>query len=205
MTSSTPVSSTVSLRYATAFIDLAEDQKIVAKIEQDMRALADLLSGSADFASFVESPSVSKSSQQAVIEDIAKKLKLQSVTRNFLGVIIQNGRLAALPSLVRAVFNEISKRRGEMVVAVQSANVLSPAQQKALKDELDKATGKNVLLEASVDPDLLGGLIVTVGSQRIDNSVSGRLERLKTQMSRRSAQTLNDNDNEQKKPKKKEA
>lgn len=202
MTSSTPVSSTVSLRYATAFLDLAESQKIVAKVEKDMEALAGLLDGSEAFAAFVASPTVSKPRQQAIIEEFSKKLKLQTLTQNFLGVLIQNGRLYGLSSILRAVFKEMSKRRGEMVVGVESANVLSAAQQKALKDELDKATGKKVLLDAHVNPDLLGGLIVTVGSQRIDNSVSGRLDRLKAQMGRRSVHTFNDN---QEKPKKKEA
>jgi F-type H+-transporting ATPase subunit delta len=193
VTSGVLVSSTVSLRYATALVNLAEEKKMVVKIEKDMLALADLLAGSQLFADFVALLTVSGAQRMAVMNEFASKLGLQTITRNFLGVLVDNGRLSALPVFIQAVFKEISKRRGEMVVAVQSAHDLSAAQQKALKQELDEMTGKNVLLDASINPDLLGGMIVTVGSKRIDSSVSGRLARLKAAMSRQVDNDINDN------------
>lgn len=190
---------TVSKRYATALVDLAEEKKAVAKVEKDMNALGGLLLGSADFAAFVASPTTSETKQLAALSDFSKKLKLQTITANFLGVITQNGRLSALPSLIDAVLDDISKRRGEMVVQVESANALTATQQKALKKELDSATGKSVLLDASINPDLLGGMIVTVGSTRIDSSVSGRLERLQSALNRRVYNDINDNSDTQEK------
>lgn len=193
MAGSKMVSSALAKRYARALVDLAEENKTLAKVESDLGALYALLAESADFSFFVKAASISAKRQQAVIADLAAKAKFQVETRNFLNVLSVNGRLAALPSMIQAVFDLLAQRRGEVSATVESAHVLSAAQQKALRDELSAATGYKILLDAQVDEALIGGLVVTIGSRRVDSSVAGRLERLKALMSKSSVDMTNDN------------
>ena len=195
MTSGRTILSPVSKRYALALVDLATEGKLLPKVEKDLDTLEGLFAGSAEFMDFIASPSVGKGEQLAVVNDIAKKVKLQKITANFLGVVIQNGRLSELKAFVSAAKAEISKRRGEMNVDVVSAHVLSAGQQSALKAEIADATGKDILLNAVVNEDLIGGMVLTVGSTRIDSSVSGRLSRLKKAMGTHVEVNVNDNQN----------
>ncbi len=193
MTSGRTILSPVSKRYALALVDLATEGKALPKLEKDLDILAGLIAGSSEFAAFVRSPSVSHVRQQAVLADVAKKAKLQKMTVNFLGVVAENGRLAELSAFIAATKAELSQRRGEMSVDVSSAQILTVTQQKQLKSQIAAATGKDILLNASVDENLIGGMILTVGSTRIDSSVSGRLDRLKIAMSTQVDTNINDN------------
>lgn len=203
MTSGRTIISPVAKRYALALVDLATERKALPKVEKDLDALDGMISGSSDFAAFIASPYVGLAEQQAALAEIAKKAKLQDITANFLGVIAANGRLDDLAMMIAATKAELAYRRGEMTVDVQSAHVLSAAQQKALKDQVSAATGKDIILNATLDKDLIGGMVLTVGSTRIDSSVSGRLDRLKKAMSQHV--DINTNDNANNLVKKKEA
>lgn len=194
MTSGRVLLSPVAKRYALALVDLATESKVLPKVEKDLDALLALLASSSDFATFVGSPTVSQDQQKAVLSDVAKKAKLQKITENFLYVVAKNARLSELAGFLIAAKAELSVRRGEMTVDVVSAHVLSPAQQKSLRAEVAAVTGKDIVLNASVNSDLIGGMILTIGSQRIDGSVSGRLDRLKAAMSVRVDMNINDND-----------
>jgi F-type H+-transporting ATPase subunit delta len=108
---------------------------------------------------------------------------MQQLTGNFLGVLIQNGRLSLLPSIIRQFKSEMRKRRGEIEARVETAFALSPSQTDSLQKELTKVMGANVTLKVEVNEDLLGGLVVTVGSQIIDDSVACKLEKLQRAMS----------------------
>ena len=175
--------SPVARRYAKALIDLAEDKKALAKVEKDLKSLQSLCESASDFAAFLSHPANSLQTQTDALVEIGKKAKFQDMIVNFMCVAAQHHRLAELPVLVDAALADIAQRRGEIAVHVESASVLSKAQQMALKDQLSKITNKDVVLDVSVNGDLLGGLVVTHGSTRIDDSVAGRLGRLKTAMS----------------------
>lgn len=183
MTSNSSASNIVSVRYASALMDLAGDSKKLKDVEKDILSLKAMLESSEDFASFVEKPVVSRSVKLSTILEIAKKAKLSQITSNFLGVLAQNGRLPYLPSIVEAFENALAAQRGDMVAKVETAFALTDKQTKELQAQISKALGANVAVDVSVDKDLLGGMIVTVGSTMIDDSVRRKLERLERAMS----------------------
>ena len=173
----------VARRYASALLDMADEAKSVEKIEKDMLALEAMLEGSEDLQRLIENPLMSSGAQQNGILAIATKAKFQKLTQNFLGVLVQNRRLGALPQVINAMKAELRTRRGEVEAKVVSAYALTPAQTNALQKDLSKAMGTNVNLSFEVDKELLGGMTVTVGSQMIDDSVRSKLDRLKRAMS----------------------
>lgn len=173
----------VARRYASALLDMADEAKSVEKIEKDMLALEAMLEGSEDLQRLIENPLMNRGAQQNGILAIATKAKFQKLTQNFLGVLVQNRRLGALPQVINAMKAELRTRRGEVEAKVVSAYALTPAQTNALQKDLSKAMGTNVTLSVEVDKELLGGMTVTVGSQMIDDSVRSKLDRLKRAMS----------------------
>ena len=187
------VSSQLTERYALALVSLAQENKTLEKVESDIESLSALLQESEEFAFFVEASSFSAARRIAVIADIAKKAGMQKETQNFLNVLAKNGRFQALPAMLDGVRRLLAKQRGEVVAAVESAYALTATQQKALAKELSDLTGQKVIVDAALNADLIGGMVVTVGSTRIDSSVSGRLERLRKAMSKRDLSNLNDN------------
>ncbi len=190
---SSRVSSVVTSRYATAILDLAAEKKLTDKIESDMADLKATLAGSKDLQDVLANPRIAKDLQAKVMADIAKKAGLQELTLNFLGVLIQNRRLGALAQIIETVQKEIARRRGERTAFVTVAQDLSPKQIKELQESLSKSTGASVSLQVQVDPSILGGMIVTLDSQMIDDSVARKLERLKNAMGRGANENENDN------------
>ena len=158
-----------------------------------MASLKTMLSESEDFAFFITADSISSKRQQAVLAEVAKKAKFQTITLNYLNVLSHNGRLSSLAYMITAVEALLAGERNEAVAKVETANALTAAQHKDLVKALSEATGYNIILDACVDESLLGGLVVTIGSKRIDNSVAGRLDRLKANMSKRTLNNINDN------------
>lgn len=193
MSAASRVSSVVTSRYANALLDLAEDNKAVDKIESDMKDLQAMLAGSDDLSELVENPRIAKSKQQIAIEAISKKAKFQKLTINFLNVLIENRRLSALSPLVNSVITEISSRRGEKIAQVRVAQDLTAKQIKELETSLTKSSGSPVTLDVQVDPSLLGGMVVTMDSRMVDDSVAGKLARLKMAMGQGSNENINQN------------
>ncbi len=182
MAKSSTAANVIANRYATALIETAEQAKALDSVEKDMIALAAMLAGSDDLKSLISSPIFSREKQQAAIQALAKAAGFNTLTVNFLGVLSQNRRLFSLEQILRAFTTELSKRRGEVRAQVKTAFPLTPEQERLLQDSLKKSLGFNVHLEKSVDRSLLGGMIVTVGSRMIDDSVKSKLDRLKQVM-----------------------
>ncbi len=179
---STSKTGQVASRYAAALIDMAEKADSVAKIEKDFAELEAMIASSADLQSLIRNPLMNRNQQQAAILAISAKAGFSPLTNNFLGVLAQNRRLPAVDAVIRAVKAELARRRGVVDARVQTAFALSDEQTKALQKSLSDAMGSHVTLNVEVDRDLLGGLIVTVGSRMIDDSVRRKLERLKRAM-----------------------
>lgn len=175
-------SGAAALRYATALVDIAEDNKKIDSVEKDLHDLQAMIAASDDLQTLIASPLLSRSQQQAAVEALGKKAKFQDITVNFLALLAQNRRLGMVQAIITAVHDMMSKRRGEVSAKVQSAFKLSPAQEKALRAALEKAVGKSVAIQVDVEKDLIGGMVVTMGSQMIDDSVKRKLERLKIAM-----------------------
>ncbi len=186
MTSAAKVPSTASIRYAAALMDLAQDHKSLDGIEKDLNAIQAMLSDSQDFSTLTNSPLISKSQQQKGLTAIADKAKFQELTKNFMGVLVQNGRLNILTDIISAFDSELSQRRGEITVNATLAQDMSPQQKKSLQDSISKNIGAKITLKIKIDPEILGGMILTVGSKMIDDSVARKLERLQAAMSKQS-------------------
>lgn len=161
---------------------MAAEKGVVQQVEQDMKDLGAMLASSTDLRVLIENPLIGRGQQQKAVQGIAAQAKFNELTVRFLGVLAQNRRLPGLPSILKAFSAELRKRRGEVQAVVKTAYALTPAQTKALQEQLAKAMGTNVTLDVSVDKDLLGGMTVTVGSRMIDDSVRSKLERLQRAM-----------------------
>lgn len=173
----------VAGRYASALLDMAAESKAIETIEKDMTDLSSMMAASPDLKAFIQNPLIGRGQHKRILSSLAEKAGFQALTRNFLGVLAHNRRLPILASVMTAFREELRRRRGEVQARVQTAYALSPAQTKTLQDELSKAMGSRVTLDVEVNKDLLGGMVVTVGSRMIDDSVRRKLERLKRSMS----------------------
>lgn len=171
-----------ALRYATALVDIAESLKKIDSVEKDLNDFEAMIAASADLQYFLKSPLISRAQQQVALQNLSKKAGFQDITSNFLALLAQNRRLGMVQNMMNAVRMETSRRRGEISAHVESAFKLSAAQEKALQESLAKAMGQAVAVSVEVKEDLIGGMVVTVGSQMIDSSVKRKLERLKIAM-----------------------
>ncbi len=165
-------------RYASALFDLAAENGSVSAVESDLEKLEAAIAESADLRAATTNPQLSRSAQGAAIAAVAKLLGLSDLTTRFLGVLAANRRLGALANMIAAFQTIAAAQRGEVTAQVASAHPLSDDQLASLKDKLTAREGRTVKLKSSVDPDLLGGLVVTIGSQRIDGSIRTRLNSL---------------------------
>lgn len=169
-------------RYASALFDLASEAGTVTAVESDLEKLRAALGESADLRALTTNPEVSRDAAQGAIGGVAGLLGLSPLTGNFLGVLAQNRRLSQLPAMIRAFNTIAAAQRGEVTAEVTSAHPLTDTQLASLKDKLTAREGRTVKLQTSVNPDLLGGLVVTIGSKRIDGSILTRLNTLATKM-----------------------
>ncbi len=165
-------------RYAAALFDLASEAGTVTAVESDLERLDEALAQSGDLAALTTNPEISRKASEQALSGVAKLLDLGQLTQNFLGVLAQNRRLGSLPAMIRAFRTIAAAQRGEVTAQVTSAHPLTDEQIETLKHKLTAREGRTVKLHSAVDPDLLGGLVVTVGSKRIDASIRTRLNSL---------------------------
>lgn len=178
MENSGGISASLQGRYASALYELAAENKAVAAVEKDLGALGQALTESADLAALIRNPQVGREAAAQAMDGVAKLMKLSPLTHKFLGVLAQNRRLAVLPQIIGAFAAIAAAARGEVKAEVTSAHPLSDAQLKALAAKLKAREGQDVTLSASVDPAILGGLVVKIGSTQIDSSIRTRLNSL---------------------------
>jgi len=169
-------------RYATALFDLAEGEGALDVIAGDLKALAAMLDESNDFRRLVASPVTSRTEQSHAVCAVADAAGLSALTSKFLGVLAGNRRLFALGGVVSAYLQILADHRGETTAEVTSAKPLSESQLKAVTDALKTAMGTKVAVETRVDPGVLGGLIVKVGSRMVDSSLRSKLQQLRLSM-----------------------
>lgn len=170
----------VALRYARALYDLAEEAGETEKVDADLAALEKALSESAELARFVASPLHDAATQEAGIEAVLSALDAGDLVRRFVRVLARNRRLSLLPQMIAGWRRILSEARGEVTARVISAARLTAAQQKKIAQALAESLSGKVHIENEVDPSLIGGLVVKVGSRMIDTSIRTRLNTLKT-------------------------
>lgn len=176
--STSPISG-VAERYAGSLFELAAQSNAVAAVERDLTRFESLLDGSEDLQRLIKSPVFSADDQFKAIAAIADKAGITGLTGNFLRVVAKNRRLFAIPGMIKAFRRIAAEQRGEVSAEVTSAHALSPAQVTELKTALKGVAGKDVSLSVTVDPSLLGGLVVRIGSRQIDTSLKTKLNSLK--------------------------
>ena len=169
-------------RYALALFELARDAKAIDSVEKSLATVRDALAESDDFRALTTSPLVSRGNAAKAMAATADQLGIDPTTRNFLGVLAENRRLGQLPDIMRAFRQLAARHRGEIAAEVTSAHPLDADQVSALKQQLRTRVGSDVAVDLSVDPDLLGGLVVRIGSQMIDSSIRTRLNALASAM-----------------------
>ncbi|SDB05058.1 F0F1 ATP synthase subunit delta [Bauldia litoralis] len=178
---SSPVSG-LAERYATALFELAEDDKALAELEADVGRFASMHDQSDDLQSFIRSPIYSAEEQLRGVSAVLEKAEIKGLVANFFQLVAKNRRLFAVPGIITAFRRMMAAHRGETTAEVTSAEPLTDAQVSALKAALKDSLGKDVALDARVDPALIGGLIVKVGSRMIDSSLRTKLSSLKLAM-----------------------
>ena len=176
--SASPVSA-VAERYAGSLFALALEAKSVPAVEKDLSAVESLINGSEDLKRLVYSPVFSSEDQVKAIGALVSKAKIGGLAGNLLRVAARNRRLFAVPGMITAFRRFAAEHRGETTAEVTSAHALTAAQEKELKDTLKSVAGKDVAFSVTVDPSLLGGLIVKMGSRQIDTSLRTKLSSLK--------------------------
>lgn len=169
-------------RYAVALYDLADEQKALDAVAGDLRGLRSLIDESADLRRLIRSPVLARADQGRAMAALAERAGFQPLLRNLLGLLARNRRLFVLPEVIGAYLARLATRRGEVTAEVISAQDLSSAQREALDERLRRAIGGKVAIELRVDPSLLGGLIVKLGSRMVDASLSSKLYRLQLAM-----------------------
>lgn len=187
MEHSSGIQASLAGRYASALFALAREQSQTESVEGDLSALGQLAAPesdnySEDFSNLLMAQTVSHKAAQAVMDSISSSMKLQDITAKFLGVLAENGRLAKLPSIITAYKQLAADHRGEIHADVTSAFPLKSDQRKAITSQLKNHSGRKVIISEHVDPDILGGLVVKIGSQMIDSSIKTRLNTLSQAM-----------------------
>jgi len=171
----------VAERYARALFELAVDDNLEA-VENDLGRFSDLIDSSADLRRLVNSPAFSADQQFRAISVVLERAGIGGMAGNLIKLATRNRRLFAVPGMVVAFGQMAASHRGEIAAVVTSAEPLSDSHIKDLKEALKASLGKDVTLETSVDPDIIGGLIVKVGSRMIDGSIRTKLNSLKLSM-----------------------
>jgi len=169
-------------RYASALFDLANADKQLDAVTSDLDSLNAMIGESEDLRRLLNSPVISRDEQDKALSSIVKKAKFNALTSNFIAVVVDNRRLFVLPAIIAAFKVILSQHRGEATAEVIAATKLSEKQLTALGNSLKEAIGSKVTIDASVDPELLGGLVVKVGSRMIDSSLRTKLQQLRLAM-----------------------
>ena len=165
----------IAARYASALFDIADERHALDQIAGDLETLKRLLSDNAELRAALRNPLYSKEAQGNAVAEIGKVAGLSPLVQSFLGVLAKNRRLFALSAIADAFLAELARRRGQMSVDVTSAQPLTHEQTERLTDKLNQTLAAKVKVNAKVDPSLLGGLVVKIGSRLIDSSIRTKL------------------------------
>ena len=182
MAAEDPSVSGVSGRYATALFELARDEKSIDAVKADLEKFEAMLADSADLKRLVRSPVFSAGEQSRALAAVLGKAEISGVAAKFLKVLTANRRLFAVSDVIRAFRALVARFRGEATADVTVAEKLTDKNLDALKTALKSVTGKDVALNVNVDPSIIGGLVVKLGSRMVDSSLRTKLNSIKHAM-----------------------
>ena len=169
-------------RYATALFELAQEANSVDQVGTDLATFQALMDESDDLRRLVRSPVFSAEDQISALEAICAEAQIKSLALNFIKLAAQNRRLFVLADMIKAYRTLVAQSKGEISAQVTSADTLSAKHLDDLKAAIKASVGRDVQLSTRVEPAILGGLIVKVGSRMVDNSLKTKLQNLKIAM-----------------------
>lgn len=172
----------LAARYAAALFELADEKKQLDQVAADLASLKKAIADSDDLRRLIRSPVLSRSEQGRAMVKLLETAAASDLVRRFVGLVAQNRRLFVLPDMIQSYLSQLAERRGEVTAEVVSARPLTDAQRDAVAEALRKSVGGKVAVDARVDPALLGGLVVKVGSRLVDSSLRTKLHRLQLAM-----------------------
>lgn len=178
MENSGGIQASLSGRYALALFELARERDQLDSVAQSLSAIGTVIAQVSDFRNLIASPVVSREAASRAVAAVAKSVGADALTTKFLGVMAQSRRLPQLPAAIRAFGALLSQHKGESRAEVTSAHPLAKNQVTALQKGLKTRVGRDVAVDLKVDPSILGGLVVKIGSQMIDSSIRTRLNML---------------------------
>ena len=182
LASETTGTSGLAERYAAALFDLADQRHELDPVAGDLRELRAMLLDSGDLMRLLRSPVLSRAERGKAVAALAERAGLSGLTRDFLGVVARNRRLFAVPAMIEAYLRNLAERRGEVTAEITVAQPLDEARHAALLEQLRRVIGTRVVVDIRVDPRLLGGMIVKIGSRMVDASLNSRLQRMRLAM-----------------------
>ena len=169
-------------RYAIALLELAEEAKSLKAVEKELKTLKGLFAKSADLTALAKSPVVATADQLAAMLAISKKAKFGKLTTQFIGTCVENRRASQIPEIIAAFEDKLARRRGTQSAQVISAQKLTAAQLNSIKSQIKKTIWRDVDIETQIDPTVLGGFAVKIGSRYFDSTLKTKLEGLKMAM-----------------------
>jgi F-type H+-transporting ATPase subunit delta len=173
----------ITSRYARAFADVVFDMKLApASVLEQLYGMVSVVKSNQVLQRIWENPSVPAVQKRALLDAIVARENVSKQARNFLAILIDHRRIEQLPEIVRQVESELDTRQGFAEAEVTSARELSPIEKGALEGKVATMTGKKVRAHYAIDPRILGGAIVRLGSTIYDGSVKGQLQRMKEQL-----------------------
>ena len=182
MASDGTAASGLAVRYASALFDLATERKKLDQTASDLTRLKEVLAQSPDLRRFLRSPVLTREQQGQALNVLLGKVGVSDLTQNFVGLLAKNRRLFALGEVVETFLADLARRRGEISAEVTVAQSLSDSQTEAMNAAVKGALGDKVAITVTVDPSLLGGMVVKVGSRMIDNSLRTKIDKLQLAM-----------------------
>jgi F-type H+-transporting ATPase subunit delta len=169
-------------RYATALFELANETNAIDRVQGDLKAFAALIASSPDLMRLVRSPVFSSDEQAKALDAVLDKASISGVAKNFLRVITANRRLFAVDQIIRGFNAMVAAHKGEVTAQVTVAAPLNDARMNEIRDTLKQVTGKDVQVDINVDPSIIGGLKVKLGSRMVDASLRTKLNSIKFAM-----------------------
>ncbi|MEX0809506.1 MAG: F0F1 ATP synthase subunit delta [Dongiaceae bacterium] len=175
-------SGSLATRYAAALFELADEKKALDAVADDLKSIRTMIGSSEDLRRVLRSPVIGRTAQGRAMAAILDAAKTGDLVRRFVGLVAEKRRLFALPRMIDAYLAELARRRGEVTAEVVSATPLDEASQKRLTEALRRVAGQHVAIDLKVDPDLIAGLVVKVGSRMVDSSLRTKLNRMQIAM-----------------------
>jgi F-type H+-transporting ATPase subunit delta len=177
------IAGSLARRYARAVLEIGVEQGNLDKLGTEIGTLAEAMQTVPELSEALSNPAFPRAERKKILEAVLKRIMAGKITTNFTYLLLDRDRLSTLPDISRELSRMIDDRAGRVNASVTSAKPLSPMQVRQLQAALEKLSGKQVKLQTTEDPALLGGLVARVGDLEYDGSLKSQIERLRAGLS----------------------